>query len=136
MLRAVSRSRAAFPALARAAVPVQRRTFISGSEDYGKHVFKGAIADSCVPPHCEHSLELPTPGDARADPIGLTSLRSGREVRAIGPCWSWRRWAGPRSISLPQHCSEIFPPLPDQISGQAGPACGPAQRPVVDQDLL
>jgi hypothetical protein len=40
-------ARAAYPALARAAVPaVQRRTFINGSEDYGKHLFKGAVADS------------------------------------------------------------------------------------------
>jgi hypothetical protein len=40
-------SRAAYPALSRAAVPVsQRRTFINSSEDYGKHLFKGAVADS------------------------------------------------------------------------------------------
>jgi len=40
-------SRAAYPALARVAVPAgQRRTSINSSEDYGKHLFKGAVADS------------------------------------------------------------------------------------------
>ena len=43
-------SRAPASALARRAAPAltQRRNFIAGSEEYGKHCFKGAVADACA----------------------------------------------------------------------------------------